>query len=454
MNSHTLRVYDSILGLLSSEDNPTPLVRLRRTIPFKHAEVYGKLEWYNPFGAVKDRIGANMLLDAENRGLLDSKKALVEPTSGNTGLGLAMLANANGYRLHSVLSNKIPLEKRTILRFFGADVIELDDDLCPMPGAPEGAIAKAQEMSTKPGFHMLDQYRNEANPMAHYKTTGPEIWKQTQQKITNFVAGLGTCGTLTGNGRFLKEKNPKIKVLGVHPQEGHDIPGVRSYRQLSQTELFRPKEYDGLVEVTNDEAYAMCLRLVREESIIAGPSSGMALAGALKLVPDEPGNVIVVIFPDNIFKYASSVRRHFSEMFPKEESEPGSATAPKGSSPMEQQLFLQMVANARASSEVISVTEAAKVIEEKKALVIDVRPSETYRKKHVAGALNIPLKDLQGAIETLPQNKLAPILTVCNLGNISIHGMLYLNALGYKNVKSIAGGTTAWVESGLPTDGA
>ncbi len=448
-NNNSLRVYDSILGLLSSEDNPTPLVRLNRTVPFKHTKVFAKLEWYNPFGAVKDRIGANMLLDAEGRGLVQSGKNLVEPTSGNTGLALAMLANAKGYSLRATLSKKIPLEKRAVLRFFGCDVIELDDDLCPMPGAPEGAIATAREMSTEPGFHMLDQYRNDANPTAHYKTTGPEIWKQTQQKITHFVAGLGTCGTITGSGRFLKEKNSKIKVLGVHPQEGHDIPGVRSYRQLSQTELFRPKEYNGLTEVTNDEAYAMCLRLVREESIIAGPSSGMALAGALKLVHDEPGNLVVIIFPDNIFKYASSVMRHFPDMFPKDE---GDQATQKGPSPTEQQLFMEMLANAKASPDVVSVTEAVQIIEKEKALVIDVRSKEKYQQQHVAGAVNIPLQELKMSIATLPKDKHAPIETVCALGNSSIHGMLYLKALGYKNVKSIAGGTTAWSENGLPVE--
>jgi cysteine synthase/rhodanese-related sulfurtransferase len=450
MNDHVLRVYDSILGLLSNEDNPTPLVRLHKTVPFKHTAVYAKLEWYNPFGAVKDRIGANMLMEAEEKGVVQpGKKKLVEPTSGNTGLGLAMMANAKGYSLRTPLSKKIPLEKRAVLRFFGSDVIELDDELCPAPGAPEGAIAIARQMGMMPAFHMLDQYRNEANPNSHYKTTGPEIWKQTQGKITHFVAGLGTCGTITGNGRFLKEKNPKVKVHGVHPQEGHDIPGVRSYKQLAQTELFREKEYDGLTEVTNDEAYSMCLRLVREECIIAGPSSGMALSGALKLIPDEPGNVVVVIFPDNIFKYASSVMKHFPDMFPKDE---GEAPAAKGPSATEQKLFMEMLANAKTSPDSIPVSDAAAMIEKEKALVIDVRSKEKFQQQHVAGAVNIPLQELSKGVETLPKDKNAAIVTVCALGNISIHGMLYLKALGYRNVKSIAGGTTAWAEKGLPVE--
>ena len=152
-NDHTLRVYDSILGLLSGEENPTPLVRLNRVVPFEHTQIFAKLEWYNPFAAVKDRIAANMIRDAEQRGVLGSGKKLVEPTSGNTGFGLAMLGNVKGYRLQTPLSAAIPLEKRTILRFFGSDVVELDDTLCPAPGAPEGAIARAMETArTQPDY--------------------------------------------------------------------------------------------------------------------------------------------------------------------------------------------------------------------------------------------------------------------------------------------------------------
>ena len=167
MAEHALRVYESILGLLSNEDNPTPMVRLNRVVPFQHAKVFAKLEWYNPFGAVKDRIADWLLRDAEQRGSLDNIHKLVEPTSGNTGLGLAMMANVRGYELTTPLSKAIPLEKRTVLRFLGSDVIELDDTLCPAPGAPEGAIAKAIEISERPDFHMLTQYENEANPEAH-----------------------------------------------------------------------------------------------------------------------------------------------------------------------------------------------------------------------------------------------------------------------------------------------
>lgn len=212
MNDHKRRVYDSILGLLSNEDNPTPLVCLNRVSPSKHTQIFGKLEWYNPFGAIKDRVAANLVHDAEARGVIEPHKTnLVEPSSGNTGMGLAMIGNAKGYHLSTPLSSAIPIEKRAILRFAGCDVIELDDTLCPAPGAPEGAIAMATNMAKDdPNVVMLNQYENEANPNAHYLTTGPEIWKQTQGQVTHFVAGLGTCGTITGTGNFLKKQNPNV----------------------------------------------------------------------------------------------------------------------------------------------------------------------------------------------------------------------------------------------------
>ena len=383
MQDHRLRIYDSMEDLLPDVDNPTPLVRINRVVPFQHARVYGKLEWYNPFGAVKDRIAANLIAEAEERGVLEDGQKLVEPTSGNTGMGLAMIANAKGYSLTTPLSSAIPLEKRIMLRFFGAEVLELDDDLCPAPGAPEGAIAKAHELGDRPDFHMLDQYTNQANPGAHYKTTGPEIWKQTEGKVTHFVAGLGTCGTITGTGRFLKEQDPEIKVLGVHPQEGHDIPGVRSIRQLQQTALFRPDEYDDLVEVDDDEAFSLCSRLNREDSIIAGPSSAMALAGALRLVPDEAGVIAVVIFPDNAFKYASSMVRHIPDL-----------RSTGGESPRERMMDA-LVENVRgAPALTIDVEPAHEMIEAGSPFVVDVREYDEFTGGHIPEAVNMPLQEM------------------------------------------------------------
>ena len=449
--NHTTRVYDSILGLLSSEENPTPLVQLHRVVSFKHAKIYAKLEWYNPFGAVKDRVAANLVRDAEARGTLVPGNKLVEATSGNTGLGLAMIGNAKGYPLRTPLSAAIPLEKRTILRFFGTDVQELDDSLCPAPGAPEGAIATAHDTAKQPGFVLLDQYANEANPQAHFLTPGPEIGRQTEGRITHFVASLGTCGTITGNGRFLKGRNPAIKVLGVYPEEGHDIPGVRSKRQLGQTKLYVPKEYDGEVEISNKAAFDLCLRLNREESIIAGPSSGLALAGALKLIPDEPGVVAVVIFPDNIFKYGSSICRHFPGLCPPPAGAADGATAVAAPSRNEQ-LMDEMIENLKNPFDSIAVTElAGELAMAAKPLVIDVRPDFQFADQHIPGAINLPQAELSQRKGELPPDRDTPIVMVCGIGKFSKPTTLYLKSLGYRNVRSLKGGIGEWVRKQQPT---
>jgi cysteine synthase/rhodanese-related sulfurtransferase len=374
------------------------------------------------------------------------KTKLVEPSSGNTGMGLSLLGNILGYKITTPLSSMIPMEKRAALRFFGCDVIELEDSLCPAPGAPEGAIAKAMSLSKEPNYHMLNQYENEANPETHYKTTGPEIWKQTQGKITHFVAGLGTCGTITGTGKFLKEKNPNIKVIAVHPTDGHDIPGVRSIKQLKQTKLFRPEQYDQMVEVSDDDAYNMCLRLNREESVIAGPSCAMALAGALSTIEDTPGAIVVVIFADNIFKYISSVMRHFPAMFADMK---GAATAES-----EKELLLKtMIANSRNPYDTIEIEEVAKQLQsDRKPLILDVRDRLTYLRKHIPVAKNIPNDELIDLANELPQDREAPIVTVCNRGVMSLTGLLLLKSLGYRNVRSMNGGTLGWSEKGLPTE--
>jgi cysteine synthase/rhodanese-related sulfurtransferase len=446
MNDHALRVYDSVLGLLSSADNPTPLVRLNRVSPYRDTQVYAKLEWYNPFGAVKDRVAANLIADGETRQTVRADQKLVEPTSGNTGMGLAMIANAKGYTLTTPLSSEIPLEKRTMLRFFGADVQELDDTLCPAPGAPEGAIAKAMEIADRPGFHMLNQYANEANPDAHYQTTGPEIWRQTNGTLTHFVAGLGTCGTITGTGRYLKEQRAAVQVLGVHPGEGHDIPGVRSLRQLQQTQLFRPNEYDGLTEVQNQVAFDLCLRLNREESLIAGPSSAMALAGAFELVADEPGTVVVVIFPDSAFKYASSLVKHVPGLV----ATRGTPAAPRNA------LLDRMRENVRGNAELtIDVDAAHEQWQRDTPFVLDVRPSAQFQEAHIPGAVSMPLAEFgeDGHDRSaLPGDLDAPILSVCQRGNASLSGVLFLKSLGYRNVRSVTGGTLAWREKGFATD--
>jgi rhodanese-related sulfurtransferase len=312
-------------------------------------------------------------------------------------------------------------------------------------------MMRAAEIAKGPGFHQLNQYENQANPGAHYRTTGPEIWRQTEGAVTHFVAGLGTCGTITGTGRFLKEKNPAVKVLGAYPGEGHDIPGVRSLRQLKLTSFYLPKEYDGQVEVTDDEAYDLTLRLNREESIIAGPSSGMALAGAIKQVPDEPGVVAVVIFPDNVFKYTTSMQRHFPALFPA--PEPSDAAAPAGDL-SHGWAISQLVDNARRSGDVIDVGEMESALDgAPPPLVLDVRPATEFAEvEHIEGAVNLPLAQIASGAPGLPRDLAAPIVTVCNVGNQSLTAMLVLKSLGYRNVRNLAGGMTAWMGEGMPVE--
>ena len=441
MTDPSLRVYESILDMLSSAENPTPLLRLHRVAPFQHTKVYAKLEWYNPFGAVKDRVAANLVRDAEERGVKLAN--LVEPTSGNTGMGLAMISNARGFQFTATLSLAIPEEKRAILRTFGAKLVELSDQLCPLPGAPEGAMARATEMAEQPGWHQLNQYKNPANPDAHFRTTGPEVWRQTQGKVTHFVAGLGTCGTITGTGRFLKSKNKEIKVLGVHPREGHDIPGVRSLQQLKLADFFYPKEYDGLIEIGNEEAYRLCKRLNQEESVIAGPSSGMALAGALKLVPDEPGAVCVVVFPDNAFKYTSSFKKHLPELFP--------AAAPASQTPAAATDVLRSIQSLAQNSPDIVAPGEAQTLVRQGAVLLDVRTPAEFASGHIAEAVNMPLATLSAEpVQGLPSDRTAPVVTICGVGKRSLNAMLLLKAQGYEKVKSVRGGMQAWTAEGHP----
>ena len=305
------------------------------------------------------------------------------------------------------------------------------------------------ELGARPEFYMPNQYENEANLEAHIRTTGPEIWRQTEGKITHFVAGLGTCGTITGNCRYLKSKNPDVKVIGVHPSEGHDIPGVRSIKQLGLTKLFLPNEYDALIEVSDEEAFDMCLRLNREESIIAGPSSAMALVGAIKLVEDDPDAVVVIIFPDNAFKYASTFERHFPEVrsaFPTESA--------SGEPSKNDKLFTTLIENSRNTHNTCETEDLRSRLEgAAPPFVVDVRMEELYAGKHVTGAHNIPVEELADREKELPEDRDHPIVTVCTRGNLSLQGLLVLQSLGYRNVRSMNGGTVAWAEQGLPTNG-
>jgi cysteine synthase len=311
--NHTTRVYDSITEMLPDESNPSPMVRINRLAPGDGFLLYAKLEWMNPFGSVKDRAAAQMMKDLEERGALKEGQAIVEPTSGNTGISLAALGASRGHGMRAVVPERIPEEKKILLRILGAEMDVVADALCPMPGQQGGGtinLAKTHA-KTQPGRYVMpNQYENEQNANAHYRTTGPEIWRQTEGKITHFFVSLGTCGTVTGTARFLKEKNPKVKVIAVQPSEGHDIPGIRNISELSVSALFDPSLIDTIIEIPFEKAYARVLDLCRREGLLAGPSAGLILEGALQIREKEGEGLGVMIFPDGLFKYINHMTKH------------------------------------------------------------------------------------------------------------------------------------------------
>jgi cysteine synthase len=314
--NHQTRVYDNVFELLPAEENPTPLVRLNRLNPSPDFTLYAKLEWMNPFGSVKDRAAWAMLRDLEERGELGPGRGVVEPTSGNTGISLAAMARARGHHMRAVVPNRVPLEKKVLLKICGAELDVVSDELCPTPGATDGTInlAKTHAKAQRQRYAMPNQYENEANVQAHYRTTGPEIWRQTDGKITHLFVSLGTCGTVTGTGRFLREKKPGVKVIAVQPSEGHDVPGLRNVRQLAVSRLFDPSLIDDILEIDYELAYTCALELCRAEGLLAGPSSGLIFEGARRIVERDRAGVGVMIFPDNVFKYTSNMVKHVPEL--------------------------------------------------------------------------------------------------------------------------------------------
>src|SRR6266478_4292760 len=310
--NHQTRVYNDVFELLPSEENPSPMVRINKMNPTPGFQLYAKLEWYNPFGSVKDRAAWQMLRELEEKGEVGNGRGLVEPTSGNTGISLAAMARARGYHLRAVVPNKIPLEKKILLKIAGAELDVISDELCPAPGLGDGSInlAKTHAKASSHKYAMPNQYENEKNVEAHFRTTGPEIWQQTEGKITHLFVSLGTCGTVSGTSKFLRSKNPNVKVVAVQPTEGHDVPGLRNVSQLGVSKLFNSSLVDDILEVDFRLAYTRALELCQNEGLLAGPSSGLILEGALDIVMRDKKGFGVMIFPDNIFKYTSNMVKH------------------------------------------------------------------------------------------------------------------------------------------------
>jgi cysteine synthase A/cysteine synthase B len=301
-----VRRYDDIRQLLPDVDNPTPLVRLRRQVHDSNLDLYLKLEWLNPFGSIKDRAAAALLAGLIERGELAGRE-LVEASSGNTAIGLAALAALEGVRLTVTIPDGVPEEKLVTLRMLGAEVWPTPDDLCPVDHPKDGAIALARSLAaTENGsrYAWPNQYENPDNVRAHYETTGPEIWRQTEGKVRWFFAGFGTCGTITGVGRYLKERNPDVRVVAIEPQQGHRLPGLKSFAEAKQPGILDWDVVDEVIRVDDDPAYATTLRLWREEALMVGPSTG-AIVHAASQVAGIEGDIAVGISPDSGLKYTS-----------------------------------------------------------------------------------------------------------------------------------------------------
>lgn len=297
-----LRRYEDITDLLPSVAEPTPLVRVRDAAHPASFPLYLKLEWLNPFGSIKDRTAAYLLAGLEARGELDGRD-LVEASSGNTAIALAALAARKGIKLTVTIPDGIPEEKKAILRMLGAEVWETPDELCPVDHPRDGAIALARSLAAGAGrWVMPDQYENPDNVLAHYETTGPEIWRQTEGRVRAFIAGFGTCGTLTGVGRYLKEQDPSVRIVAVEPQQGHRLPGMKSFAESSEPGILDRDVIDEVVRIDDDPAYARTRRLFREEGLIVGPSTGAIVEAAASLHVD---GVAVGVSPDGGQKYAS-----------------------------------------------------------------------------------------------------------------------------------------------------
>lgn len=285
----------------------TPLLRMRRVA--RHVspvEVYAKAEWFNPGGSVKDRPALFMLQEGVRRGQLTRDKLILDSTSGNTGIAYAWIGAALGYQVELVVPENVSFERKKILASYGAKLI-FSDPLEGSDGAQRLAQKIYQQNSDK--YFMPDQYNNTLNPQAHYETTGPEIWEQTDGEVTHFVAGIGTSGTLMGTGRRLKELSPQVRIVGVEPKEAmHGLEGLKNLSVSIVPGIFDESLVDERVYVATEDAYAMAERLSREEGLLVGHSSGAALAAGLALAERLKRGVVVVIFPDGGDRYLSLSR--------------------------------------------------------------------------------------------------------------------------------------------------
>ncbi len=279
----------------------TPLIEISRINQKKGVKLFAKLEGHNPGGSVKDRGAYWMIKGAEQKGLLKTGIKLIEPTSGNTGIALAMIACIKGYHIDLVMPESATRERVLSMKAFGAKVV-----LTPKERSMEGTIDYAREQVAKRGYVMLDQFSNPDNPLAHYESTGPEIWADTQQQITHFVSAMGTTGTIMGVSRFLKEKDKSILIIGAQPTKDSCIPGIRRWPKEYLPSIFEPRRVDRVMEISQADAVLMTRRLAREEGICCGMSGGGAMACALKICKEIKSGIVVTVIPDRGDRYLSS----------------------------------------------------------------------------------------------------------------------------------------------------
>lgn len=286
----------------------TPLVELP-SFSTKHIKFYAKLEWYNPFGSVKDRPAYWMIKDGERKGVLKKDSSIIiEPSSGNTGIALAGIASALGYQVEIVIPQKVSQETKTLLKGLGAVLHETTDDLCPRVGAGTDqsiALAKAISKPRPDTYYMPNQYENDANYLSHYESTGPEIWEQTNGKVTHFVTGCGTGGTITGTGAFLKEKKSNIQIIAVQAQRNHLLQGLRNFEESAMPDLFLRRKYiaDEWITATNDDSFMMVKALAEKEKLFVGPSTGAVMSSMSRISQKMKEGAIVGIFADDGRKF-------------------------------------------------------------------------------------------------------------------------------------------------------
>lgn len=304
-----MKIYDRITDLTGK----TPLLRLSGVIREENlsADILAKIEFLNPAGSVKDRVAVKMISDAEEKGLLKEGSVIIEPTSGNTGIGLAMAGVAKGYRVIIVMPDTMSVERRKIIAAYGAELVLTDGTM-----GMKGAIKKAEELKNEINNSIvMGQFVNPSNAMAHYETTGPEIWEDTDGKVDIFICGIGTGGTITGTGKFLKEKNPDIKIIGVEPLSSPFLTkGISGAHKLEGIgagfipEILDTDIYDEVITVSNEDAYSMGRNLARKEGLLVGVSSGAAAVAAIEIAkrPENKDKTIVVLLPDTGMRYLST----------------------------------------------------------------------------------------------------------------------------------------------------